>query len=449
MSFKTNADTEIRSYDIAVVGDWHLAFVSSAVLASCGHKVALVKPLNINSTKWDNFPSCPVIEPGLEDMISKATAVGNLFFENGISNAWTAKFVWMAIDTPVNEKDEPNVEPLIQVLSSVKDTQKNLKCLITSSQVPIGFCNEMQTKFNFSIAYIPENLRLGKGIETFYRADRTVIGADSFEAQNEVKNLLSDFPTEFLLSNLVTAEMIKHANNIFLATSISFANEMARVGEYFGVDSQLVGKALKLDKRIGNAAYVAPGLGFAGGTLPRDLQVIQKIGKKYCIPTPLTDAVLQVNENTTQSLAEIILRRLKNSNFSKSVLILGYTYKADTDTLRRSLSLDLAHILHSKSTPVLGYDPVMNNKDLSSLKPFINHFSSLEEIPTAPAVIVIMTARAQFKEINWKTLSEKWNCKKISPLVLDTQNILHNTSLTQNAFDFQRLWAPIEKGLSS
>lgn len=439
-----------NNYDIAVVGDWHLAFVTASVLAHCGHKVALVNPLlhslNPSAKPWTEFPKIPVMEPGLSEMIYSAQSAGNLHFENSISSNWSAKFVWCAVDTPVNERDEPNIEPLIEIFALVKKTQNQIRALITNSQVPIGFCQDAENKFNFPVAYIPENLRLGKGIETFFQADRTVIGCNHPQLAEEIKKLMSQFKTEFLLCNLVTAEMIKHANNIFLATSISFANEMARIGEYFGVDSQLVGKALKLDKRIGSAAYVAPGLGFAGGTLPRDLRVLQSYGQKYQIPTPLIDAVLTVNENTTKSISEIVMRRIEKMGQSKNVLILGYTYKADTDTLRRSLSIDIAVELKTKGFTCWGYDPIMNNQDLKPLEGLIQHKNDLINLTHMPSVILLMTSRPQFKEIKWQALQKQWQLKNSQCLVLDTQGFLNPDAILESGFDFQKLWSPQIKG---
>jgi UDPglucose 6-dehydrogenase len=257
-------------------------------------------------------------------------------------------------------------------------------------------------KFNLPVAYVPENLRLGKGIETFLNADRTVIGADQEELRVYVKDLLKDFKTEFLTCGLETSEMTKHATNAFLATSISFANELARIGEKYRVESQVVAKALKMDKRIGPAAYVAPGLGFAGGTLPRDLRVLQKLGKQNSIPTPLIDSVLRVNQETTTAVAEIVMDRTKDLKRPPEVLVLGYTYKADTDTLRRSLSIEIAAQLKSQGCHIWGFDPMMNSHNLSEIHSLMHHCPQLADCSVKPDVILVMTARPSFKSIDFR-----------------------------------------------
>jgi UDPglucose 6-dehydrogenase len=376
-------------------------------------------------------------------MIDKNRSERRLFFENGVGPHWQSELVWMAVDTPVNDQDEPNVLPLVEILRQLRETQKLLKGFITSSQIPIGFCSEIERIIETPVAYVPENLRLGKGIETFFKADRTVIGASTPAFAQLVQERMARFPTEFVLCNLVTAEMVKHANNAFLATSISFANELARIGEAFGVDSHLVAKALKLDKRIGSGAYVAPGLGFAGGTLPRDLRVLQKIGIEKSIPTRLVDSVLEINEATTQAIADIVANNLKSKNSKGPVLILGYTYKPDTDTLRRSLSLDLAKELQSRGFACLGFDPIMNNKDLSALKGLIDHKVELKEIAKRPEVILLMTTRPAFKELAWSDLAKQWSLSTPSTLVLDTQNHLNQAAILKAGFDFKKLWSPL------
>lgn len=429
-----------RAYDIAVIGDWHLAFITAACLADSGHKVALINPL-VTQREWSEFPHLPISEPGLSEMIARNVSLGRLHFENGIDENWKARFVWLAVDTPVDDKDRPDVRPLKEIVQRVELTQMAVETFIVSSQVPLGFGRQSQEQLRVPTCYVPENLRLGHGIETFYRADRTVLGADEQATLQRVKSLLSGFKTEFLECNLPTAEMIKHANNIFLATSISFSNELARLGEKFGVDSQLVGQALKLDKRIGPKAYVSPGLGFAGGTLPRDLRVIQSLGEQKKVPTPLVDAVLAVNEQTADALAESVMTQIPQSG---SVLLMGYSYKADTNTLRRSPTVDLAKILSRMGARCWGYDPVANDQDLSELSGFISHCSKIEDLIESPDMIVVMTGRTQFKDFPWN----KIGCSQTHPAqVLDTQGIVSKEAVIHAGFRYRLIWSDEEGNL--
>ncbi len=422
----------IKTYDCAVVGHWHLAFVTASCLASIGHKVVLV---NTQSEKWTEFPPMPVHEPGIPEMIQAAREKGLLEFANGFGN-WSSKKVWMAIDTPVDDQDRADVRPLLEIAR-----QASCENFIISSQIPLGFCQSLEKEFKFKVSYLPENLRLGKGIETFKMADRTVIGSTDPKTSEEIEKFLSGFTTAFLKCNLPTAEMVKHANNVFLAMSISFANELARLGEKFGVDGNIVGQALKMDKRIGTGAYVSPGLGFAGGTLPRDLRTLQKLGAETKTPMRIVDSVLSVNEDTNSAILEIIeAELLKRKQPQGPVLILGYTYKADTDTLRRSQSLEIAENLQAKGVRVLGFDPFMNGKLGTQLQGKIEHFDRIEDVPTAQ-VVALFTARPVFKDIPWSKLS---NLKLAKPLILDTQNHLPKAPALEAGFPFKKLWSPAE-----
>jgi UDPglucose 6-dehydrogenase len=422
-----------NSYKVAVIGDWHLAFVTAACLADCGHKTALVNPFG----QWQEFPQMPVHEPGIPEMIEKARKGGLLSHESQIRGQWTADIVWMAVDTPISETDEPQVAPLLEIAALVNQHLQP-RVFAISSQVPIGFCKKLESLLGPKIAYIPENLRLGQGIKTFQQADRTVIGGSHPEVAETVKALMSGFSTKFLFSDLPTAEMVKHANNAFLATSISFANEMARIASHFNVDSYLVGEALKLDSRIGPKAYVAPGLGFAGGTLPRDLRVLQALGQEHGIPTPLTTAVLTINDSVTDSVVEVVLRKLPKDN--RKVLILGYTYKADTDTLRRSMSLEIAQKLRAAGVECHGFDPFMNGKDLTALNGLIEHHERLQTVPACPTAL-LMTPRPAFKEIDWSPLKDR-SGQRTNMTFVDTQNGLNAPALREAGFRYCPLWAP-------
>lgn len=419
-------------FDVAVIGEWHLAFVTAACLADSGHKVALVHPFGT----WSAQPACPVHEPGIPEMIAKAQSAGRFTFVSGINDTWKAATIWMAVDTPVTENDEPQVGVLLEIAQAVKKQTSLPDVFALSSQIPLAFSEKLSEILGPKIAYIPENLRLGQGIATFANADRTVIGASTPAVAAKIQTLMSGFKTQFLICDLATSEMVKHANNAFLATSISFANEMARIGARFGVDSYFVAQALKLDARIGPKAYVGPGLGFAGGTLPRDLRVLQSLGHEHDIPTPLVNAVLEVNHSTSDLVAEVVLQNLGSEN--KRVLLLGYTYKADTDTLRRSLTIEIAQKLAAHGVECHGFDPVMNDKDLSPLNGLIKHHNDLRSVPEC-AVALLMTARSQFRETDWALLSQ---AKAQGTLLVDTQGFLKRENVQAAGLRYRPLWAP-------
>jgi UDPglucose 6-dehydrogenase len=432
-------DDTHRHYSCAVIGDWHNAFVTAACLAHLGHRTALVNPMLSGQSEWSEFPTLALREPHLPEIIGKGRKAGLLEHANGIGGHWTADFVWLAIDMPVDERDEPDLRTLLAAAERVASSGSARLAFVVSSQVPLGFCSHLEKSLGLVVACVPENLRLGRGVETFLRGDRLVVGATLRETAERVRALLVGLPSEYLACDLATAEMVKHATNAFLATSISFANELARIGETRGVDSQLVAAALKLDKRVGPLAYVTPGLGFAGGTLPRDLRVLQRLGRESATPTPLVDAVLEVNESTVDALVDAIRSHLRDPK-GKTILVLGYTYKAETDTLRRSPSLELARRLVAEGARVIGYDPLMNGRDLSAIAGTIDHRADWGAVGRAPDVSIAMTPRSEFTSLAWSALTG--SKRDPVPLVFDTRGIIRPASVLQAGFAFKALWQP-------
>ncbi|MGE0527253.1 MAG: nucleotide sugar dehydrogenase [Bdellovibrionales bacterium] len=396
---------------LVVIGDWHLAYCTAVSFSHSGVKTILklshhgdghdkAQRSSSEKTLEPGTPSCPIQEPGFEDLVQEGRNQNTLFHTRDWSG-FHATVWWLAVDTPVDDQDMPQTEVLVRTLEEGFQFGRKPLVLAVSSQVPVGFCRKLQERFGTPVAYVPENLRLGQGIETFYRADRTVIGADDLEAGVCVRKLMGEFPTEFLMTNLATAEMVKHATNFFLAMSISYANELARIGQRFGVDHAFITSALKADKRIGPFAYVKPGLGFAGGTLPRDLRVLQGLGQELNVPVPVTDAVLKVNEQVDDVILDRIDELRRAGKSEKSVLLMGYSYKADVDTVRRSPAERLARHLHANGYSVYGYDPIMNGKDLGDLPKVLRHCSDLNEVPATCSLFVVVTPRPAFKELNW------------------------------------------------
>lgn len=425
-----------KHYDCAVIGNWHLAFLTATCLAHLGRRVALV---NDEENGWHEFPVPPVYEPGLAEMIERCRSQGSLSFEESLKDEWSANYVWIAIDTPVNSLDQVDTTPVEQAIKQTSLLKKS-RTVIVSSQVPLGFCNRMERETGCEMVYVPENLQLGKGIETFLKAGRTVIGASEKRTSEKVRALLEGVESDYLLCDLQTAEMVKHATNAFLATSISFANELARIGEKFGVDNQAVATALRMDKRIGKRAYVVPGLGFAGGTLPRDLRILQELGARAHVETPLVDAVLHVNEQAKHAVLSAVTSHCGGSVKGKKILILGYTYKEDTDTLRRSLSVEVARLFASEGAQVWGYDPIMNGKDLSEFGGSLTHCNHWSEVSVCPDVIVVMTPREAFRQISWSAFkSQGVDCS----LILDVRAALSSESVLGAGFSYKALWQPV------
>jgi len=423
-------------FDCAVIGDWHLAHVIAPCIASLGKRTLLVTS---ESASDSDYPKSPIDEPGLSDLIRQGREAGRLEWVGRRENRWSAEFIWVAIDTPVDDSDVADVSVVRSAIVEIARNHPDSK-VIVSSQVHLGFCEGIQKELGVPIVYIPENVRLGQGVETFLNADRTVLGANDRQTGDSVRAFLSSLHTDFIACDLPTAEMVKHATNAFLATSISFGNEIARIGSMCGVDSDLVMSCLKRDLRIGNGAYISPGLGFSGGTLPRDLKCLQALGRNLKIPTPLVDATLWVNQQTTQSIVDAIRRHCGTLD-GRAVLILGYTYKAEANTLRRSLSVELATQLESLGCFVGGYDPVMNEKDLLQLTRVMTHYPEWKNLDRNFDAVILMTYRPQFSGVDWNSLAR--NADEGPCLILDTRSELSAAGVRRPGLAYRRLWEAV------
>ena len=288
---------------IAVVGSWHLAQVTSACLAELGHNV----------TCFIEASTGPVEEPGLAKLQSAMRGYGRLRQTTLADPSTSVEFdamrkapvIWLAMDTWLDDHGGPNMEPMFDVVRRLPSQFHKMELLVVSSQVSVGTCRKIEEIVKVPVAYVPENLRIGHALEGFRRPDRLVIGARLDTTNRQVKALLPSH-RETICCSLETAEMIKHATNAFLATSISFANEIGRICKQVGADADEVTLALRTDSRIGPKAYVESGRAFGNGTLERDVRALVDVmwgsyRSQSIHETPLLEAVLKVNASMPKS----------------------------------------------------------------------------------------------------------------------------------------------------
>ena len=268
------------------------------------------------------------------------------------------------VDTPVNDNDESDLSEVFEYTELI--AQKFIKketIVINTSQVSVGTSNELNKlilkhnpDYKFGVAYIPENLQLGNAIERFYSPPLPVIGTDHVDIYTLIIDFLDSFDSKCQKVDLKTADMIKHAMNSFIALSISFGNEIGAISENVGANGHDVSKIMKIEPRVGNDAMIRPGLAFSGGTLARDLQTLRHIGRRKNIETPLLDGIWKRNKIQNQQILEKLRKNL-NSLEEKIITILGLTYKENTDTLRRSASIELIQNIQDHFKKIKIHDP--------------------------------------------------------------------------------------------
>ena len=388
---------------ICVQGLWHLGSVTSACLASLGHEVFGVDP-NPSLIKSLNEAKSPLFEPGLDNLIQKGLQDNKLNFVNDYQNAlFQTEILWVTFDTPVDDDDKADVNYVIsQIKNILKFAEKNL-VVIVSSQLPVGsiallekYVNEQFPERNIQFASSPENLRLGKAIDVFLNPDRIIVGIRTHDCKLKLEKLFNSITDRIEWMSIESAEMTKHAINSFLAVSVTFANEIASICELVGADAKEVEMGLKSEGRIGPKAYLSPGGPFAGGTLARDIEFLTQESRSSGLSIPLISSVKLSND----AHKNWIRRKIKAS-FSDigriTVTLWGLTYKPGTDTLRRSLAVELCDWLIDSGAKVRVFDPVVKELPNKWLNKVIQFKDPLQALKNSDALI-IGAEWPQFKE---------------------------------------------------
>jgi UDPglucose 6-dehydrogenase len=384
---------------IAVFGLWHLGCVTAACLARLGHHVVGIDP-DAKVVAYLEHGKPPLHEPGLPESIAEGTAAGRLWFTCDEEAVADVDVLWVAIDTPVSEDDVADVAGVRRSLEPLAEYLRPGTLVIVSSQVPVGFTAALERDWSalgLRFAVCPENLRLGKALDVFLNPERIVIGVRDEVSKSQITKVLEGCGGERVWMGVESAEMTKHALNAFLATSVTFINELARLCEVVGADAAEVERGLKSEARIGPKAYLSPGAAFAGGTLARDVRFLMELGARHDKPTPLAEGVWQSNQ-THKGWVRDHLARLLLGKTDPVVTLLGLTYKPGTDTLRRSSAIELASWLAGRGVKVKACDPAVR-----SLPPGLDRDLTLCYTPADALaggdVAVVATAWPDFRSL--------------------------------------------------
>jgi UDPglucose 6-dehydrogenase len=413
---------------VAVVGLWHLGTVTAACTAAAGHDVTAIDD-NIDVINDLNRGIVPVAEPGLSELVKQGSETRRLRFASEIAEVRGHDVVWITYDTPVREDDSADVEYVAEQIRRVVTHVSPGSVLLVSSQMPVGSIRRLEqwhqesgSENEIHFACSPENLRLGKAIDVFTRPDRVIIGTRSQTARGVLADLWRPITEDIVWMSVESAEMTKHALNGFLATSITFMNELALICEREGADGSEVEQGLKTDVRIGPRAYLHAGSAFAGGTLARDIQFLTQTAKKYDITVPVIGSVKESNDRHKDWTKQKLKAELGEVLRGKTVAVLGLTYKPGTNTLRRSLAVELSLWLSKQGADVEAFDPAIDSLP-EELDQFIDLRESSDEALKGADAAILATEWPIFREISRDVLMK--NMKQ--PLVIDANRFLEET----------------------
>ncbi|HEY5220732.1 MAG TPA: nucleotide sugar dehydrogenase [Candidatus Paceibacterota bacterium] len=412
---------------IAVIGLWQLGETYSAGLAELGHAVigidedaAVVKGLS------EGIP--PLGEAGLEALLAKNIKEGRLRYSTDMGEIKKCEVVWFTFDTPVDDHDDVQMAIIYAALDKAIPHLMEDVVFVMTSQVPVGTSEKViatihakRPEMKVRYVYTPENLRLGDAVRCFFEPGRIVIGTNEVAARETVEKIFSPLHAEIIAMSVPSAEMAKHALNAFLATSLSFINDIADVCEAKGADVVDVVRALRSDPRIGKGAFLGAGLGFSGGTLGRDLRALGAAAKESHISVPVITSAWEKNAGREKALAERFTQLLGGVN-GKKIAVFGVTYKAGTTTLRRSRSIEFAARLCASGATVVLQDPHAIASEVAAMTelPF---FTDPYEAAAGCDGIVVATPWPEFKEIDFSHLAAACHPKAV---IFDTNNFLYN-----------------------
>jgi UDPglucose 6-dehydrogenase len=393
---------------IGVIGLWHLGSVTAACLADAGNQVIGIDPDPVVVEELHDAQA-PVSEPGLRELLLANEA--RLDFTCDWRALAGARCAWITFDTPVDGDDRADVEWVLEhaVEALVHLPQDAL--VVVSSQLPVGsiarldqWCAAQRGDRGLRFACVPENLRLGRALESFRAPDRIVAGVRSERDRSELAELLAPFSKDVQWMLVESAEMTKHALNGFLATSVAFINEVAEICESVGADADEVSRGLKSEHRIGKDAYLGPGDAFAGGTLARDIGFLRELAGRRGLPAFVFAGVADGNaahkQWTRRKLLELLAENPREERplAGRQVAVWGLTYKAGTDTLRRSSAIELCRWLAGAGAVVRAHDPAVSvlTPELASM---IELCSSPLDAAAQAEALVVCTAWPEFLEV--------------------------------------------------
>ena len=391
--------------NVCVQGLWHLGTVTAACVASLGNRV-IGLDFDARTIEDLNRGIPPLLERDLEDLLKQGLASGMLSFSVRPEEAVRdSEVLWVAYDTPVDEDDSADSDFVIAQIETVLPYLSAGTTVLISSQIPVGSIRRLENiasttfpKKELGFACSPENLRLGKALEAFLKPDRIVVGVRSARDRRRLDRLLCPITTRIEWMSVESAEMTKHAINAFLATSVTFINEVASICEVVQADAKEVERGLKTESRIGPKAYLSPGGPFAGGTLARDISYLSSISVQKGLVTPLLSSIKTSNAQHRQWVERKLSSLFPNLSRT-TIAVWGLTYKAGTDTLRRSLAVELCNWLVSQGAKVRVHDPVVRALPQEWAVKIARSDDPVAAVKDAQA-LVISTEWPQYKEIS-------------------------------------------------
>ncbi len=425
---------------ITVIGTGYVGLVTGACFAEFGVEVTCV---DIDKTKIENLQKgiIPIYEPGLDNIVEKNSKAGRLHFTTDIKSAVEqALVVFLAVGTPPRADGSPDMSFYQQAAKDIAEAMSGYKVLVTKSTVPVGtgkwlreFVTEHQkSKTNFGVASNPEFLREGAAIDDFMRPDRVVIGSNEEDAIAIMKDLyrpLYLIETPIVITSLEAAELIKYAANAFLATKITFINEIANLCDAIGCDVHDVARGMGMDNRIGRK-FLHPGPGYGGSCFPKDTRALTTVADQFGVETLIVDAVVEANERQRQAMIPKI-EKLVGDFKGKQIGVLGLSFKPETDDMREAPAIDIIKAMQKRGARIKAFDPVAMEEAKHSL-PDVEFADDEYEVIEGSDALIIITEWNQFRALDMEKVKRLLKTPKIA----DLRNIYEPEDMRELGFEY-------------
>lgn len=430
--------------NIAVVGTGYVGLVTGVSLSEIGHHVTCI---DIDEAKVEQMKKgvSPIYEPGLSELMTKNIEENRLFFTTNHYEGYNkADVIYIAVGTPENEDGSANLTFVEQVAKNIANVVLQDTIVVTKSTVPVGTNDKLRQIININqvnrvkveVVSNPEFLKEGTAIHDAFHGDRIVVGSDSEQAARTIEEVNKPFGVPVYRTDVRSAEMIKYASNAFLATKISFINEISNICERVDADIDEVAEGMGLDNRIGNQ-FLKAGIGYGGSCFPKDTKALIQIAGNVNYDFELLKGVVNVNKKQQRLLLEKLNDRFTSLK-GKKVAVLGLAFKPNTDDMRESASITITEELVKQGAEVVAYDPIAIDNAKSILNNNIQYATSVEESISNSDVTLILTDWDEIKNIDLKL----FDTMKY-PLVIDGRNCFDLEEMKKHRIEYHSVGRPL------
>jgi len=425
---------------ICMIGSGYVGLVTGVCLAEFGMEIICVDK-DKSKIEMLQKGTSPFYEPGLDDLIEKNMKEGRLTFSTDTKKGVVASSViFIAVGTPANNDGSPDLSQIEAAVREVARSMNEYKIIVLKSTVPVGtgkwakgvIEEEVKGACTFDLVSNPEFLREGAAVEDFFRPDRVVIGAASeraIEAMKEIYSALYLIEAPFVITTIETAELIKYASNAFLATKVSFINEIANLCEQVGADVHDVSRAMGLDGRIGRK-FLHPGPGFGGSCFPKDTHALVHIGRKYNCEMEIVQSTIKVNERQKERMIEKIEGMMGDVR-DKTIGVLGLAFKPNTDDMREASSISIIQGLQSRGARIKVYDPEAMDEAKKIFQDVI-YCTGPYEVAEGSHALVLVTEWNQFRLLDLERIKGLLQ----EPVFIDLRNVYEPLHMRELGFRY-------------